>query len=199
MMKAQVMAEKDTGPGNPDVENKDVPPEAEEIWYGYYAKLTVYVRTFARFRYEDVQDLVQEIFVKIFSALDRYNPQYTLNTWIYSIARNHCIDTIKNLKSEHRTAEKIKRLIQPGTGAEGPESEFLRGEAAEEIRSFIAELGETDRQICFLRFYEGLKLSEIAAVIGEPVGTVKYRAYQVREKLRAQVRDYFTFGDEDGR
>ena len=199
MMKAQVMAEKETIPADAATGAAYIPPEPEELWARYYPRLSVYVRIFAPFRYEDVQDLVQDIFVKIFSALDRYNPGYTLNTWVYTIARNHCLDALRKRRGERRMEEKVRYFVAPDKEETGPEGEYLRNEAMAEIRNFIEGLEERDRQVCFLRFYEKMKLTEIAEITGEPEGTVKYRSFQIREKLRQQMKDYFSFGDDNGR
>src|SRR3954464_10050998 len=69
-------------------------------------------------RYEDAHDLAQEIFVKVYVALDRYDPKYQFSTWLFRIAQNSAIDALRK-----KSISEVP-LVRPGDEEEGKEREF---------------------------------------------------------------------------
>src|SRR6059058_2905546 len=72
-------------------------------------------------RYEDAHDLTQEIFVKVYLALDRYDPKYQFSTWLFRIAQNSAIDALRK-----KGVSEVP-LTRPGDEEEGKEREFADG------------------------------------------------------------------------
>ena len=69
---------------------------SRKIWDKYHKRLLYFIRSFSR---EESEDLLQEIFLKVFNNLEKFNPLYSFKVWIYTIAKNHCINYLKkNLK-----------------------------------------------------------------------------------------------------
>ena len=160
----------------------------EAIWKSYYPRLVVFVQGMVNQPNVEVQDIVQEILVKIFQNLHRYNPRYTLNTWIYGIARNHCLDFLRKESTYRRTVQALLQqnaVVEAGISLQGaPEERFLHAEVMDSIEHFLHTLGREEQQIAMLRFYESMKYREIGLVLNMPTGTVKYKVHTIRSQLK---------------
>lgn len=172
------------------------------IWHDYYPRLSVYLRrVFGITAQEDIEELIQEILLKVYRNLDRYNKKYALSTWVYRIARNCSIDFLrkKNRRKNHETlagntddaatadpeGEQKTLHHRPDPVAE----DFLKKEEREAVRRTLYALHREDRHIVFLRYYEELSYREIGKVLKLPEGTVKSRFHRVRGELRSLLKE----------
>ncbi len=147
----------------------------------------------------DVEDLAQEVFLKVFRALDRFDPERAkFTTWVYTFVRNHCYDVLKRRRLPTASLDEQpddgprrelpdRRELQPTHDAENAELGRVIGEA-------LATLGEDQRMVFVLREYEDLDYREIAAITGVSEGTVKSRLFRAKETLRAQLAPYLKAG-----
>ena len=162
--------------------------EFEQIWQRFYAPLVVLCRSFHGVRHSAVlqpEDLAQEVLLKVFTHMDAYDRNYSMATWVYRIARNHCIDAVRKA-----SAVPAGGLFGNEPGREsGPELEAERKELEALIDGYLSGLENTDRHIAFLRFSENLKLREIARILEMPAGTVKYRIHRIRTGLRGELKE----------
>ena len=141
----------------------------------------------------DAEDLAQEVFVRTFNALDRYNPTYPFSSWLYRIASNLCIDFIRG-----RRAGQVS-LDEPIDGGDGemprqfpsnrrdPARELETKEMMAVLEEALAAMPEHYRIIVILRHQEELSYEEIADNLDIPLGTVKARIHRARN----MVRDFF--------
>ena len=164
-----------------------------KIWESYYRRLSVYLEI--SFRINEPDDLVQEIMMKVYSRLESYNPVYSFSTWVFAIARNHAIDSLRKHGtetavgfSEYSPAE----MQQPDTRF-SPENAYFRSETRQTVAYFLEELPDPQRQISFLRFYEQLSYREINRITSIPIGTLKSHVHQIKSKLN----DYYGGQYED--
>lgn len=143
---------------------------------------------------ELAEDLAQETFVKVFNHLDRFNPKFKFSSWIFKIASNLAIDSLRKKEpdtvsiegSRHaETAEQIEATqITVESRDENPE-EFLEAkELGQEIERAIGELRADYRTAILLRHVEGRPYEEIAEIMGVPLGTVKTYIHRARSELR---------------
>ncbi|MBN2358721.1 MAG: RNA polymerase sigma factor [Deltaproteobacteria bacterium] len=146
---------------------------------------------------EAAQDALQEIFLRVVKNAPRYERRAKFTTWLYTIARNHCIDASR--KARYR---RTSPLSVPVGGEEGGRSleETIPGHEPEPDRSAhnrrlkqaidnaIAALGEDQREVFILREHCGLAFKEIGDITGVPENTVKSRMRYALEKLREQLR-----------
>lgn len=162
--------------------------EFEQIWQRFYAPLVVFCRGFRAVEYSGVlqpEDLAQEVLLKVFTHLESFDRSYSLATWVYRIARNHCIDVLRRVEVVDG-----EPLHGDETGPErGPEDAAERNELQELIDGYVAGLEDTDRQIAFLRFSEDLKIREIAGILQIPAGTIKYRLHRIRAGLGSELKE----------
>jgi RNA polymerase sigma-70 factor (ECF subfamily) len=146
---------------------------------------------------ELAEDLSQETFVKVFNHLGSYNPKYKFSSWIFKIANNLAIDTLrrKGLKtvsldgSRNATTEEESEAtrISIATDDENPEELLLAKELGRDIERAIAELRPEYRTAVILRHVEGRPYEEIAEIMEVPLGTVKTYIHRARAELRGHL------------
>jgi RNA polymerase sigma-70 factor (ECF subfamily) len=129
----------------------------------------------------EIEDVVSEVFVKAFQNLHRFRPEHAFSTWLYRLAVNHVIDHTRRRRKDQLRAEMPTHLVDPTPdAAEGAES----SERANLVRSALQELKPHYRDVLFLVYVEGLKVDEVAGVLGLPQGTVKTRLMRGRDAMR---------------
>ncbi|MEX1010423.1 MAG: sigma-70 family RNA polymerase sigma factor [Balneolaceae bacterium] len=145
---------------------------------------------------EEVEDLVQESFVKVFENLANYNPEYAFSTWLYRIATNHTIDFLRRKKLQtfsidrsHPGSEGDEATIQLPAGGEEADRHVIKKERRRMVREAIAALPEKYRQVIELRHMEELSYDEISDQLDMPLGTVKAHIFRARELLYKSMKD----------
>ena len=140
-------------------------------------------------RREDAEELSQEIFLKVFENLHRYDGKYSFAAWLVSLARNLCIDHYRRRKREksfvHVSDEAVLPLL---TAGDDPARNALQKERARLLFEAIAELPEELAEILVLRDLEGFSYEEIAAALELPDGTVKSRLFRARAETAKTLR-----------
>jgi RNA polymerase sigma-70 factor, ECF subfamily len=154
---------------------------------------------------EDAEDLTQEVFVKMYVALDSFRSQSSLSTWLYRIAGNLCIDSHR--KKSRRDAGfggAITSLDEPFSHSSSedahtrevsditfePSKVLASQEMDKQIQEALAKLPEKMRTVVVLHDIEGLHYEEIASVVDCPLGTVKSRLFNARSLLREHLSAY---------
>ena len=154
---------------------------------------------------EDAEDLTQEVFVKMYVALDSFRNQSSLSTWLYRIAGNLCIDAHR--KSSRRDAgfggsvTSLDGPVVTDSGDDGPSRDvadntfepakiLAQVELDAHIQVALSKLPEKMRTVVVLHDIEGLQYEEIADVVDCPLGTVKSRLFNARTSLRQHLGPY---------
>lgn len=147
---------------------------------------------------EDAHDLAQEVFFKIYQALDRFDPRYRFSTWLFRVAQNAAIDKIRKRRL------KLVSLNRPGDeDGEGGEWELPGNEPTpyktsrniergEAIRRAVDDLPDEYKELITLRHYGDLSYDEIAELKEMPLGTVKNKLFRGRQMLKEKLADYLT-------
>ncbi|NOU48347.1 MAG: RNA polymerase sigma factor [Bacteroidales bacterium] len=148
---------------------------------------------------EDADDLMQEVFIKVFRALDTFNQQAAFSTWLYRITLNTCLNYkrkternqfflrfnklgIRDLKkSETLMSESIQQADQP----------MIDNQHATQIKQAINRLPEKQQAAFVLSKYEDMPQQEIAQVMNISVGAVEQLLFRARENLRIQLAEYY--------
>jgi RNA polymerase sigma-70 factor (ECF subfamily) len=141
-------------------------------------------------KHDEAEDLAQDIFLKIFKALDTFDRRANFQTWIISIARNLCIDHYRSVRKERET---IAREVDAGdlmpVSAEiGPEVALERSDLRALLQRALERLPVALRTAVVLRDLQELSYQEIADQLDLPEGTVKSRINRGRLELARQVR-----------
>lgn len=138
---------------------------------------------------EEAFDLTQEIFISIHRHMDKFRADAKLTTWVYRIARNHCLNRLKYLKrrgrgrSEEYGETNELSITEAMGGAGRPDDAVVSKTDRELVHRAIKELDEDQRALVVLRDVEGLSYEEIMDITELPEGTVKSRLHRAREKL----------------
>ena len=158
----------------------------------YQSRLVNYLHRLVR-DVEEAHDLAQEVFVRVYQALDRFDPQYRFSTWLFRVAQNAAIDVIRKRRLRLvplvRPDEDGEGMHEIEVAAEGP-SALDRMEGAErdaKVRDAIEELPWEYRELIVLRHYGELAYEEIAETKGMPLGTVKNKLFRARQMLKAML------------
>jgi len=143
---------------------------------------------------EDARDLGQEVFIKVFSLLDRYDEKYAFSSWLFRIATNHCIDHLRRNRLRFLSLEgsigsdgEEFELQLPDSGP-SPDTVLQRKEAIARLEEVIAELPPHYRVITLLRHDQQLSYEEIAEILQLPLGTVKARIHRARNLIRQMLK-----------
>jgi RNA polymerase sigma factor (sigma-70 family) len=143
----------------------------------------------------DVDDLVQEIFIKAFLALESYSTQYAFSTWIYKIATNHAIDYLRKKKLPTLSIDKPIQTKDGELEFELPDTTYrpdrhiVTDQRNELIQEAIDALPEKYYKVIVMRHQQEKSYEEIAAELDLPLGTVKAHIFRARVLLNKYLRD----------
>lgn len=129
---------------------------------------------------DDALDVVQESIYKAFSSIDSLKNFNYIKTWFYRIIVNVSLDFLRKRKREIVTDEEF--LFNDDTGT-------VDNYADMDLQKSLETLPENYRNIIVLRFFEDLKLEEIAEILDENINTIKTRLYKALEMLRLSMDD----------
>ena len=124
-------------------------------------------------------DLFQQTWLQVIRQVQRYDPSRSFDTWLFAIAHNTAMDLLRRRPGE----------ILEDYPAHDPDalSLLIAAERAEHLAAALDALPALYREALTLRFEEGMKLEEIAAVIHAPLSTVKSRVHRGLEALRRKL------------
>jgi RNA polymerase sigma-70 factor (ECF subfamily) len=159
----------------------------------YSPQITALVRRMIR-NPDDVQDIVQDSFVKAFRALPSFNHQFAFSTWLYKIASNTCIDFLRKRRLDTISIHKpiptsdgeIEFEIHDDSYV--PDKPMDKEERRVLLREAINDLPEKYKRVIVLRHDEELEYEEIARRLELPLGTVKAHLFRAREALYKKLK-----------
>ena len=134
---------------------------------------------------DDVDDLMQEAFMKAYIKIGLYDPKYDFGAWIYTIARNTFVDFERTRKSIALNPENIplENNSAQQTSTPTPEDYIINAQQRVQIERYIAMLPEDYRRLFELRFLDEYSYEEIAEKLDMKLGTVKTRIFRVRNMM----------------
>ncbi|MDZ7267463.1 MAG: RNA polymerase sigma factor [candidate division KSB1 bacterium] len=141
----------------------------------------------------EVDDVVQDIFIKILRRCDRFAGRAALFTWIYEITLNHCRDELRRRKRKRWFSLQAlpAAVTDKLTEDEPPLSEQIEAEELQRhLHHEIQQLKPKHRELVVLRDLEGLTYEEIAGISGIDVKLVKSRLYEARQILSRKMKAY---------
>lgn len=161
----------------------------EELVRRYQRPIAAYVYRMVG-NYDAALDLTQEVFIKVYSSLERYRSEFKFSTWIYKIAHNASVDYLRRSASREQAltseVDGEEREITVMSRKLSPEQEYAMEERRAEIERVVRQLPAVYRELIILRHQHDLSYDEIAEVMSLPLGTVKNRLFRAREMMRQQ-------------
>jgi len=138
---------------------------------------------------EDARDVAQEIFVKMYQGLRDVRDGRAYVPWMLRLTRNCCIDRIRSRNARVREIDVAPaEAFEPEAAGPSPEEGAIERARRTLIRRALARLTAANREILILKDFEQRKLTDIAAQLGLPMGTVKSRSSRARIELAKAVR-----------
>lgn len=142
---------------------------------------------------EDAQEVLQETFVKVWTNATLFDKaRGSEAAWLISIARSRGIDRLRSRRVRFdRETEAGREMTSNGPVSPGPSGldSAVQSETRDAVRSALSDLPQPQRVALELAYFEGLSQSEIAARLGEPLGTVKTRMQLGMKKLRDRLQE----------
>ena len=161
----------------------------------YQGRLVNYLYRLLR-SVEDAHELAQEVFIKVYQALDRFDPRYRFSTWIFRVAQNAAIDEIRKRRVQlvsfegREDDEGERRTWDPPSPDRGPYGELRNRERGGAIQRAIDELPWEYRELIVMRHFGELSYAEIAELKEMPLGTVKNKLFRARQVLKEELAEF---------
>jgi RNA polymerase sigma factor (sigma-70 family) len=130
---------------------------------------------------EEVDDMAQEAFIKIYKSLSRYDSQYKFSTWCVKVTTNICLDHVRRKKIKSVSLEEMGNIK---VGGNSPEEHYLRKEKSQMLKEAINDLPEIYRVPIIMYHQKGMSYKEIAESLGKPMSIIKNRIFRARRTLR---------------
>ncbi len=166
-------------------------PEAFDEVYGRYRDMIYNLALRMAGSVERAEDMTQEIFVRVFRHLGRFNGRSTLKTWIYRVALNHCRSRLHRrrwfilpITEDYDEETGGVQLIDT---SRGPEEHALAHDAQRRVNRALTRVKPVFREAVVLRDLEELSYEEIAEILGVRIGTVRSRIARGRDQLRGAL------------
>jgi RNA polymerase sigma-70 factor (ECF subfamily) len=157
----------------------------------YKLKLFSYIKRLTNIRDEDAEDLLQDIFLKVYLNLNSFNQQMKFSSWIYAIARNQIISHYRKLHARPEGHAEVlddqlaERFITDFNLPQKQDQQY----AKEAVNEALYKLKSKHRDILILKYIEEKSYQEISDIIKKPVGTVGSLLSKAREELK---KNFFT-------
>jgi RNA polymerase sigma-70 factor, ECF subfamily len=142
----------------------------------------------------EVEDIAQQVFVRVWKSAKRYVPRAKFTTWLLKITRNLVFNELRRRSRHsqlplHVESDEEERPIKDER-ARSPDALLLEQELQCAIETAVAQLPETQRMAVTLRRYHELSYEEIADVLGQSVPAVKSLLFRARSELRIRLSRY---------
>jgi RNA polymerase sigma-70 factor (ECF subfamily) len=155
----------------------------------YQGPLFAYIRRLTQLGTDDVQDLLQEVFIKIYQKLNEYNEELKFSSWAYRIAHNHVVDYFRKVSSRPQTNSledyEWEKIVSASVNVE---KDFTNKDCVEKVKLCIENLPLKYREVLILRFVDELEYEEIMDILKKPKGSVATLIARGKEMLSRNMR-----------
>jgi RNA polymerase sigma-70 factor, ECF subfamily len=145
-------------------------------------------------RREDVEDIAQQVFVKAYFSLKRFDQRAAFSTWLYKITVNECWDLLRKKKvrpllyESDLSEEQAQQFSASEKMASGTQDVSDKLEAQQQVERLLQGLDQRDRMMLILKEVEGFAIEEIAEILDLNANTVKVRLFRARRRIVNQAR-----------
>jgi RNA polymerase sigma-70 factor, ECF subfamily len=161
----------------------------------YQARVFGFVRRMVA-NEEEAADLTQEVFIRAYQNIGRFDQRAPLKTWLFRIAYNLCVDRSRRVSRQPDeiglTSADSDGEIEIYDQRWQPEESLMEAELVEAVETAIDQMSEKLRCVILLHDREDLSYDEIAKMLRLPVGTVKSRLFLARSFIQERLRQYLT-------
>jgi RNA polymerase sigma-70 factor (ECF subfamily) len=125
--------------------------------------------------YQEAEDLTQDIFLKLYHSLSKYDRAKNFTAWFLTLAKNHLIDSYRRTKWEKTNRDEFQEHSLAQDTAESPEVGLLKEASRQAVWNGLNSLSPETRLAIILRDIQGKSYEEVAEILSLPIGTVKSR------------------------
>ncbi len=139
--------------------------------------------------YEEAEDLTQDIFLKLYGALPKYDFKKDFSAWFLTLGKNYLIDQYRKTKWEKKTRDEFDEHFLASGADENPEIGLVKLESQKTVWSALNSLPSEIRMTVILRDIQGKSYEEVAEIMSLPLGTVKSRINRGRLQLAKILKE----------
>jgi RNA polymerase sigma-70 factor (ECF subfamily) len=157
----------------------------EQLYNRYARKLTGFCNRMVQSK-EQAEDLVHEVFMKIINQPNAFDTELTFSTWVYKVANNLCLNSIRNHQNREKLLELNYSRAQEFTSHNNIDEHKLKIK----INELFKELSEKEKAVFVLRFEHECSVKEIANIIAIPEGSVKSCLFYLLKKYSTHLHEF---------
>lgn len=155
----------------------------------------IYLKSILNFSYKlvgsqkDAEDITQEVFLKVWKSLKKFDIEKSFKTWIFAIARNTCIDFLRKKKEipiSYFDDEEGDNILEDSLVDNGlkPDEVFMVGENKEMIENALSKISFMQKEVLILRYMNEMTFDEISEILNIPLNTIKSHHSRALIKMR---------------
>lgn len=151
---------------------------------------------------DEAEDIAQAVFIQVYKSRDRYQPSARFSTWLFTIARNLCLNEIRRrvrhpadaLDQPLNDSDDTVGTLIPDATVRDAGDQALSGELTRKVDEAVRDLPELQRTALLLCREEDVSYDEIAEVLGTSLSATKSLIHRARETLKARLKPYLESG-----
>jgi len=157
----------------------------------YEDKLLRYVRRISNLDYEDAEDMVQEVFIKVYQNLNAFDPKLKFSSWIYRITHNQVISNYRKLKARPQNVmydmenDILENMASDLDIAKEADKNLLK----EKVNNIINKMDLKYRQVMVLKYLEEKNYNEISDILKKPKGTVSTLINRAKKQFQKELNN----------
>ena len=169
----------------------------------YEYKISRYIRRLTNVSQEETEDILQDIFIKVYRNLNGFNQNLRFSSWIYRIAHNEIINHYHKNRSQIKmfslnlSYDNIYHLDEFISNQNDILNQLITNENSNIIRDALAKLPKKYSEVLILRYFEDKKYNEISDILCKPQGTVATLVHRAKHKFRKIVKHHNLIGNHD--
>lgn len=160
----------------------------------YEDKLFRYIRRITNLDTETAEDVLQEVFLKVYKNLNDYDEKFTFSSWVYRITHNEAISFFRKAEARPKTVNPVNdegidylNIVPSDINLR---TDYLKKELANKVKQIISQLPERYRTILILKFLEEKSYEEVSDILHIPMGTVATQISRAKAQFKKLAHKY---------
>lgn len=137
---------------------------------------------------DDALEIVQETLMRVYEKIGSYRPDHSLQSWIYRLAYNLCVDHYRKYTKKRKLEDGFDRVPERQlASADNCQAAWESRQTAEAIDRAVENLSRRQKEVFFLKYRQGMKLQQVAEIMAISLGTVKALHHRALKRIRREV------------
>lgn len=168
------------------------PDEFTGLVNRYWQPLFVYIKRISYFSHEDIEDILQDSFIKAYKNLNSFDNDLKFSSWIYRITRNTTFDAIRKKQTRPLIANlDINDAVNLFQSSVNMEKDVIEKDEIEKVKKIINSLDRKYKEVLVLKFLEDKSYEEIMDILKKPRGTVAALINRGKKKMTEAAKGLF--------